>query len=232
MTNLRYQTIPIIENAEPMVEAGVYGFMAEPMYHRLGYTPIPHLFMRVGLAKLLKDIEAQSLKTHGLRFKIWDPWRPRSLQAALYDEFTQKLKKENPQWDEARLKKEVGIYVTPANDARIPPHATGGTVDLTLCGANGVDIDMGTKFDHFGPEAALDYFEGAGRNIKIRDNRRLLKCVLQEAGLNLDGDEWWHYDYGNQKWALGLNKPQAFYGEVVDCELQPDKSVSCRFLAA
>src|SRR6185369_7800173 len=100
MTNLRYQDIPIIENADPMVEASAYGFLAEPMYFKSGHTKNAQLFMRKGLAKILKDIEAQSLKTHGLRFKIWDPWRPRSLQGALYDEFYNRLKKENPGWDD------------------------------------------------------------------------------------------------------------------------------------
>ena len=37
---------------------------------------------------------------------------------------------------------------------RIPPHATGGTVDLTLVDENGKELDMGTEFDFFGPETA------------------------------------------------------------------------------
>jgi D-alanyl-D-alanine dipeptidase len=231
VTNLRYEAIPIRENRDAMVEASQFGFIAEPKYFQSGHAQVKELFMREGLAKLLREIEQQTLKTHQLRFKIWDPWRPRSVQRALYNEFTQRLRSEHPEWDEARLKKEVGVYVTPADDARIPPHATGGTVDLTLCDANGRDVEMGTLFDHFGPEAHLAYYEGAGRDVRIRDNRRLLSRALIDAGLNADNDEWWHYDYGNQKWALGVKRTEAFYGEVADCALK-DGNVSCRFLQA
>lgn len=231
MTNIRYQSIPIHENHEPMAEASHFGFFAEPVYFQRKQAETPQLFMRLGLAKILKEIEEQTLKAHKLRFKIWDPWRPRSVQKILYEEFWNRLKREHPEWDAPRLKKEVGVYVTPADDPeRIPPHATGGTVDLTLCDLEGSDLDMGTAFDHFGPEANLDYFEAPGRDVKIRDNRRLLSGCLKDARLNLDSDEWWHYDYGNQKWALGMHHKEAFYGEVADCALQPDGSVTCRFL--
>jgi len=32
-------------------------------------------------------------------------------------------------------------------------------------------------------------------------------------------EEWWHFDYGNQLWALNLNKPSAIYGEAPTPEL-------------
>jgi D-alanyl-D-alanine dipeptidase len=229
MTNIRYQSIPIHEKGEPMVEALASGFFATPVYYEWKLTTSPHLFMRKGLASILKEIEQQSLATHRLHFKIWDPWRPRELQKRLYDQFSNRMKKEHPEWDDARLKQEVGVYVTPADDPeRIPPHATGGTVDLTLCDDDGVNLMMGTDFDYFGPEAHLDYFDAPGRDIRVRDNRRLLGNCLKEAGLNADNDEWWHYDYGNQKWALGLGKPEAFYGEIIECVLEKDGSVRSR----
>lgn len=70
-------------------------------------------------------------------------------------------------------------------------------------------------FDHFGPEAGRDYFEVAGRDETVRDNRRLLYHAMTSAGFCTDPDEWWHFDYGNQKWALSLNKEFAVYDEIV-----------------
>jgi zinc D-Ala-D-Ala dipeptidase len=233
MTNIRYQGIPVREKGDPMIEAKAAGFFVAPMYYEWKLTSIPHLFMRKSLAAILKEVEQQALAVHRMHFKIWDPWRPRGLQQKLYDQFYNQLKDKHPDWDSGRLRKETGVYVTPGNDPeRIPPHATGGTVDLTLCDDDGVDLMMGTDFDHFGPEAHLDYFEVPGRDIRVRDNRRLLSQCLKDAGLNADIDEWWHYDYGNQKWALGLDKPEAFYGEVADCVLEKDGSVRSHFLTA
>lgn len=75
---------------------------------------------------------------------------------------------------------------------------------------------MGTGFDHFGAEASRDYFEQNGRNLKVRDNRRILYAAMKEAGFTTDPDEWWHFDFGNQKWAVEAGKQSAFYGEVTD----------------
>ncbi len=231
MTNLRYQLISLIENGEPLVEVTAAGLLAEPMYYRQGLTSSPYLFMRRRVAELLREVERHTLKIHGLRFKIWDPWRPRAVQAAIYHGFAKRLRAEHPEWDEARLAHEVGVYVTPADDPeRAPPHATGGSVDLTLCDEEGRNIAMGTEFDHFGLESSLDWFEEAGRDTRVRDNRRLLRQSLEGAGFGSETSEWWHYDYGNPKWAQKLGRLQAFYGEVSDCALQPGGGVTCRFL--
>ncbi|MBU0612709.1 D-alanyl-D-alanine dipeptidase, partial [Patescibacteria group bacterium] len=51
-----------------------------------------------------------------------------------------------------------------------------------------------------------------------RNNRVLLRNAMVKAGFRQDKDEWWHYDYGNQIWALELNKSFAFYGEASPVE--------------
>jgi D-alanyl-D-alanine dipeptidase len=109
----------------------------------------------------------------------------------------------------------VGTFVTIATDPNvIPIHSTGGSVDLTLVDESGAELDMGTGFDHFGPEAAALYFERGEVNKRAGDNRRILRKALIEAGFRYDEDEWWHFDYGNQIWAAALHKPKAIYSEV------------------
>jgi D-alanyl-D-alanine dipeptidase len=73
---------------------------------------------------------------------------------------------------------------------------------------------MGSNFDHFGPEAHPDYFEQS--EYPARKNRRLLRNAMLNAGFTQDPDEWWHFDYGNQKWAEAAGKDKAFYGEIVE----------------
>lgn len=214
MTNLRYEDVPIEENNDPLVDLSAYGFLLEPFYFKQGLAKTDKLYTRKTIAEKLASIQDTLLK--GYRFKIWDPWRPREVQARIYWKYWDELKQKNPSWDEDKLKHEVGVFVTsPDTIGRIPPHATGGAIDLTLVvDGTGQELNMGTVFDHFGPEAGLFYFEYPDRNPKVRANRRLLRDAMIEAGFSIDPDEWWHFDYGNQKWAIEKGKSNAFYGEA------------------
>lgn len=214
MTNLRYEEVPVEENNDPLVDLSDYPFILEPFYFRQGLAKTEKLYTRKAIAEKLLSIQEDILK--GYKFKIWDPWRPREVQAAIYWKYWNDMKRENPSWDEEKLKHEVGIFVTaPETPGRIPPHTTGGSIDLTLVFSDaGTELDMGTVFDHFGPEAGLFYFEYPDRDSRVRANRRLLRDSMVDAGFSVDPDEWWHFDYGNQKWAIETGREKAFYGEA------------------
>lgn len=206
MTNAKFEDIPIAENNDLMVNLKDYPFVLAPMYFDWDLSESPDLWTRKAIADRLFIIQKEQLKPLGRQFKIWDPWRSRIVQNNIYQKF----------WDEKKLAFEVGVFVTHAkNPNRIPPHASGGSIDLTIV-EDGEEIDFGTKFDDFTPKAAIDYFDHNEENNEARDNRKWLHKIMYEAGFCGMSDEWWHFDYGNQLWALELNKPQAFYGEVVD----------------
>jgi zinc D-Ala-D-Ala dipeptidase len=77
------------------------------------------------------------------RIKIWDIYRPRAVQGAIYNKFQTELEEKNPSWDIDRLYLEVGKFVSPPYQTeRIPPHVTGGAVDITLTDSDGNDLDM------------------------------------------------------------------------------------------
>ncbi|MET9251470.1 hypothetical protein [Nonomuraea sp. NPDC003709] len=67
--------------------------------------------------------------------------------------------------------------------------------------------------DHRRESAAL-YFEDNTENTAVRDRRRILRDAM--AGFRCDADEWWHFDYGNQIWAVHHKRPVALYGEIDD----------------
>ncbi|MBU0613368.1 hypothetical protein KKB10_05165, partial [Patescibacteria group bacterium] len=212
MTLVEYTKIKIEENNEHLVNLNDYNFVVEPKYHNQGLSADPNLFLRKGVVKMLKDIQKE---LGGYRFKIWDAFRSRDVQNNIYQKFRRNLKDEHPDWNDDMLKLETGKFVSPPYEIeRIPPHATGGAVDLTLTDSNGKELDMGTDFDFFGPAAGFDYFEKNDIDSRIRNNRVLLRNAMVKAGFRQDKDEWWHYDYGNQIWALELNKSFAFYGEA------------------
>ncbi len=123
---------------------------------------------------------------------------------------------EHPDWSEEQLHEQVESFVAIGTDpSRIPLHSTGGSVDLTLVDECGTELDMGTGFDHFGPEAVALYYEQDGRNQDATcNNRRILREALTNADFRCDNDEWWHFDYGNKVWAAALSKTHAIYGEA------------------
>lgn len=77
-------------------------------------------------------------------------------------------------------------------------HNYGCAVDLTLADESGAPVDMGTPFDHFGPEAEPRRelrLLAAGRLSAAQVSSRLqLRRVMVDAGFLPLDNEWWHFD--------------------------------------
>lgn len=117
----------------------------------------------------------------GLRFKIWDALRPRSVQSRMFER----------------------LRGTPLQDYVAPPvpgslHAYGMALDLTLQDPAGVDLSMGTPFDDFDDLAQPAHEEkllASGRLNPIdHRNRLILRTVMHEAGFRVLPHEWWHFN--------------------------------------
>ena len=52
-----------------------------------------------------------------------------------------------------------------------------------------------------------------------RANRRMLYNVMIEAGFTNFPAEWWHFDYGDEKWGLFTDNAP-IYGGVLDTDLK------------
>ncbi|MBD3580942.1 M15 family metallopeptidase [Flavobacterium selenitireducens] len=108
----------------------------------------------------------------GYRIKIYDCYRPLDIQKKMW-----------------KIVPDAN-YV--ANPAKGSVHNRGGAVDISLVDASGNELDMGTAFDHFGPEAAIDY-KNASK--EVQDNRALLQTVMRKHGFSVLKSEWWHFDH-------------------------------------
>jgi D-alanyl-D-alanine dipeptidase len=217
MTLLKYEHIKIRDSGEPLVDLSNFDFLLEPSYYTRDLSKDSRIYIRKTIAEKLETIQK---KLANYKFKIWDGWRSREVQHNIYMDHWKNLNTEHPDWKEDRLKEEVGKFVTVANDPnRIPIHVTGGSIDLTLVDSSGNELDMGTGFDHFGPEAASFFYEINDINDPVRANRKFLREAMVAEHFRFDDDEWWHFDYGNQLWAVALNKTYAIYGECAP----PDK---------
>jgi D-alanyl-D-alanine dipeptidase len=78
-------------------------------------------------------------------------------------------------------------------------HNRGAAIDLTLADPDGKEIDMGTPYDFFGPEAHHDYTKLPS---EILGHRQKLKTVMEKHGFQSIRTEWWHYSYTRASYPL------------------------------
>ncbi len=142
-------------------------------------------YLRFKTVKALVKANEKFMKK-GYRIKLFDCYRPLDIQKKMWDIVS------NPE------------YVADPKKGSI--HNRGGAVDMTLVDADGKELDMGTGFDHFGPEAAHAY---ENLSDEIRQNRKLLRNTMTGLGFRIFESEWWHYnlkrsarnfDVSNFKW--------------------------------
>lgn len=123
----------------------------------------------------LKNITSHNGNSYpqGLGLKIYDGYRPRAVQYLMW-EFVQ------------------APYVADPNTGSV--HNRGGAVDLSIIDlSTGIELQMPTKFDFFGPEAGHNY-----QNLPphVIANRTLLyNMMVNVAGFVPYSVEWWHYHY-------------------------------------
>jgi D-alanyl-D-alanine dipeptidase len=235
-----YKPIPDVEFltdkipvSEPSGETLVYlddVFVCDSKYYRWAEMDgaalpgsSPSIMCRKTVCEMLKRAEA--LLPEGYRFVIYDAYRPISVQQALWDHFRAQKAKEFPDASPEEIDRQTQFCVSlPSYDIHLPSlHNTGGAVDLTIAGPDGRELDMGCEFDEFTGRAWTVYYEdgseGAGLNDAARDNRRLLYNVMTSAGFTNFPAEWWHFDYGDEKWALYTGK-RPIYAGILDAKVR------------
>lgn len=167
--------------------------------------------MRKSVYKMLKRV-ADRLPV-GYKLKILDAYRPLEVQKYLCDFYYDKIKKQYSNLNESELREKAKYFIASPdkNEVIAPAHSTGGAVDLTLIDENGNELDMGCKFDSFGPEAYTYYYEQTD-NEKVKTNRRLLYNLMISEGFTNLPSEWWHYDFGTQNYARYKGEPILYKG--------------------
>lgn len=128
--------------------------------------------LREPVARRLAAVQA-GLRKQGLGLKVWDAYRPSSVQYALW--------KANPASRRRYL----------ANPRKGSKHSRGAAVDLTLVDAHGRELEMPTPHDEFSPRA----HRGAARGVSAaaRKNARTLEAAMRAQGFMPNTYEWWHY---------------------------------------
>jgi D-alanyl-D-alanine dipeptidase len=134
---------------------------------------VNRFFLRKYVAIKLDSVQRE-LEKMGLGLKVWDCYRPLSVQKILWSIVP----------DER--------YV--ANPAKGSKHNRGTAVDLTLVDSLGNELSMPTGYDDFTEKAHRDYSELPDSIIK---NRELLEDIMKKYGFIPLPTEWWHFDDEN-----------------------------------
>ncbi|WP_102690968.1 M15 family metallopeptidase [Rummeliibacillus pycnus] len=142
----------------------------------MGYRLYPKkakALMTKSTAKKLKKANKLANKK-GYKIKIWDAYRPLSVQWEMW------------------YKIQNHMYVAyPLEDSK---HSKGVSVDVTLVDRKGKELKMPTKFDSFSEKAGRSY---PNNSKKAQQNMEFLTEIMLEAGFTAISSEWWHYNDSN-----------------------------------
>jgi D-alanyl-D-alanine dipeptidase len=111
------------------------------------------------------------LKKQQLGLKVWDCYRPLSVQKLFWS-----------------LVPDPRYVADPAKGSR---HNRGTAVDVTLVDSRGIEVPMPTRFDDFSTKAARDNMDLPAQILKNRDT---LATAMKRAGFVPLPTEWWHFD--------------------------------------
>lgn len=159
--------------------AGSNNVAGRPLY-RPGTPPLvrPEVAERLVKAQLF-------LRRYDYSLKIWDAYRPQSVQIEL--------------WKAAARNN----YVADPHAGAGSMHRWGVAVDATLVGSHNRPVSMPTDFDTFTPGAWWLY---QGRDPMISEHLRLFQVAMCNAGFYGLPSEWWHFMVANWNKLLPPNE--------------------------
>jgi D-alanyl-D-alanine dipeptidase len=140
-------------------------FLKRPLYPRGARC----LLLRRTAHKLADA--AALLRPQGFRLKVYDCYRPLSVQ-----------------WEMWKVMPQPGYVADPRQGSN---HNRGAAVDLTLATRQGDEVEMPSPFDTFTSAAHHGY---SGGSAEARKNREVLRAAMEAAGFVKNPMEWWHYD--------------------------------------
>ena len=194
---------PVPETLPPETEAPAQTTLPEPapedfvrvldyipgMYQELRYATADNFtgqviydftdaYLRYSTVKKLAAVN-EDLAQLGLALKIWDGFRPVSAQFKLWEVCPDPTFVANP-------------------TKGFSSHSRGNTVDVTLVGLDGTELEMPSAFDDFSAKANRDYSDTTKT---AADHAELLEILMEKHGFYGYFDEWWHF-YDNDQYPV------------------------------
>jgi len=201
--------VPLAECGEPLVD--LRGRATVVVDERgAGENPV-WSHVRAGAAERLE--RAAELLGEDVRPAVVEGFRPGELQRRYFERRVERVAARHPDWGSARVRREASRFVAPPDI--VPPHCTGGAVDLTLVDAADAELDLGTAVNE-SPEDCDErcVTDAPDLSAEARANRDRLVNAMRGAGFVNYPTEWWHWSYGDRYWAFVTGAPAARYGEA------------------
>lgn len=138
----------------------------------------------------------------GYKIKVFDAYRPQKAVNDFWnwacDTNDTKMKYEYyPTYSDKTKLFEDGFI------AKYSQHSRGSTFDITIVDIEtGVDVDMGSPFDFFGP---ISFIHNDLISESAQQNRVLLQNVMNDNGFSGYSKEWWHFNLNNEPY---MRKPE------------------------
>jgi D-alanyl-D-alanine dipeptidase len=158
-----------IERRSPRIVREVRYATADNFTHKAVYDRAECWLNGVAAARL--DAVQKELEAQGLGLKVWDCYRPLSVQKKFW-----------------ALVPDERYVANPAKGSR---HNRGAAVDLTLVRADRTELPMPTAYDDFTTRAHRDFKHLPA---DVLANRALLEKVMVKHGFVPLPTEWWHFD--------------------------------------
>lgn len=138
--------------------------------------PTDKVYIRKIVGEALSKVHNDLKQNHNLQIKVYDAYRPHSVQVTMW-----------------KILPDNRYVANPASGSR---HNRGAAIDVTIVDSIGAELDMGTEYDNFTERAHYAYSE-LSKNIKA--NRKLLRDTMMKYGFNPITTEWWHFDFEGWK---------------------------------
>jgi D-alanyl-D-alanine dipeptidase len=160
-----------IKSVDPTIVIELRYAGANNLAGRALYPPGTPALVRPEVASRLVAAQA-FLRRYQYQLKIWDAYRPKSVQMQL--------------WQAAHY----NYYVADPHAGAGSLHSWGIAVDATLIDTSNRPVLMPTDFDDFTPAAMWHYL---GPDPAIRSHLHLLQIAMRDAGFSGLHTEWWHF---------------------------------------
>lgn len=162
--------------------------LKELSFYKRIETNMP-ILVRQSVASML--VKAINLLPKDISLQIDGGYRSPSVQRFLWEYRTKQLG-----IDKAKI-----LVGNP--DKGVPGHTTGGAIDVSLLDLNLGEINLSAPFEKYYDEQRL-------YSKKISREAQKMRLILNKAMLNVGfaphDNEYWHFSYGDERWARYYNK--------------------------
>ena len=215
ITDPKVLAIPIHDLQEPLVnlreKADIFIGPSPEIENNTHYT-----FMRYTVYKKLK--EAQRRLPNKIYFCLYEAYRTPELQKQLFDIHFKHIRQLHPSWSVEECFIEATKLFSPMNhldgSINIPPHSTGGALDLYLVNQHCEPLDMGIHPKDWmqDPDAKISMMHSELISLEAQKNRQHMARALASVGFVNYPTEYWHWSYGDRYWAYAKHRSYAIYG--------------------